>query len=151
LQFGFRLLASGNLYSRQRCNSAPLSFTLDSPDRCLLRSVMFRILAIAIVWTSIALAGCCPTGVWLNDVCACNVVILSTPPAHSYFEMGTVSSPGGPNTVPADNYRRMQREAACLGATAVILTDQVPSEEPDFWQYPHTGIAIRFATSSLHP
>jgi hypothetical protein len=112
---------------------------------------MFRALAIGIVWTSVALTGCCPTGVWVNQGCACNVIILSSPPPYSYFELGTVSSPGGPNTVPADNYRRMQREAACLGGRAVILTDQVPIEEPDFWQYPHTGVAIRYATSSLHP
>ena len=124
---------------------------LDSLSRCLIRSIMFRALAIGIVWTSFALTGCCPTGVWVNQACVCNVVILSSPPDHSYFELGTVSSPGGPNTIPANNYRRMQREAACLGARAVILTDQVPSEEPDFWQYPHTGIAIRYATSSLHP
>jgi hypothetical protein len=52
--------------------------------------------------------------------------------------------------VPADNYHRIQKEAACLGAVAVILTDQVPDEEPDFWQYPHTGVAIVYATSSLH-
>ena len=112
---------------------------------------MFRALAIGIVWTSLALTGCCPTGVWVNQACVCNVVILSSPPPYSYFELGTVSSPGGPDTIPAANYRRMQWEAACLGARAVILTDQIPSEEPDFWQYPHTGIAIRYATSSLHP
>jgi hypothetical protein len=110
---------------------------------------MFRAFAIGIVWTSVALAGCCPTGLWVNEACAYRVVILLSPPAHSYFEVGTVSSPGGPNTIPADNYRRLQREAACLGARAVILTDQVPSEEPDFWQYPHSGVAIRYATSSL--
>ena len=111
---------------------------------------MFRALVIGIVWTSVALAGCCATGLWVNEGCACKVVILSSPPAHSYFELGTVSSPGGPKTIPANNYRCMQRQAACLGAPAVILTDQVPSEEPDFWQYPHTGIAIRYATSSLY-
>ena len=63
--------------------------------------------------------------------------------------VGTVSSPGGRNTTPADNYGRLQREAACLGAVAVILTDQTPVEEPDFWQYPHTGIAIVYPTSRL--
>ena len=110
---------------------------------------MFRSLAIGIAWTSLALAGCCSTGVWVNDTCACKVVILSSPPAHSYFELGTVSSPGGPNTVPENNYRKLQREAACLGGTAVILTDQTPSEEPDFWRLPHTGVAIKNATSSL--
>jgi len=77
------------------------------------------------------------------------VVIYSSPPARNYFMVGTVSSPGGRNTVPADNYRRIQSEAACLGAAAVILTDQTPVEEPDFWQYPHTGIAIVYPTSRL--
>ena len=77
------------------------------------------------------------------------MVILLRPPAVNYFEVGTVSSPGGRDTASADNYRRLQIEAACLGARAVILTDQVPPEEPDFWQYPHTGVAIRYATSSL--
>jgi hypothetical protein len=85
----------------------------------------------------------------MRDVCSDCVVILASPPAHNYFELGTVSSPGGPNTVPANNYRHLKREAACLGARAVILTDQVPTEDPDFWQYPHTGIAIVYATSSL--
>jgi hypothetical protein len=43
----------------------------------------------------------------------------------------------------------MQLQAACLGASAVILTDQMPTDEPDFWQYPHIGEAIVNATSSL--
>jgi hypothetical protein len=86
----------------------------------------------------------------VSNVCPDNVVIFSSPPARTYFEVGTVSSPGGRDTVPADNYHRIQKEAACLGAVAVILTDQVPDEEPDFWQYPHTGVAIVYATSSLH-
>jgi hypothetical protein len=77
------------------------------------------------------------------------VVILSGPPDRQYFSVGTVSSPGGPHTIPEDNYHHMQREAACLGASAVILTDSGSVEEPDFWQYPHTGIAIVRATSSL--
>jgi hypothetical protein len=42
----------------------------------------------------------------------------------------------------------MQKEAACLGAAAVIITDQMPKEEPDFWQYPHTGVAVVYATTS---
>jgi hypothetical protein len=77
------------------------------------------------------------------------VVIFASLPPYNYYAVGTVSSPGGPGTVPARNYRKLQQQAACLGADAVILTDQVPSEEPDFWLYPHTGIAIVYATSRL--
>jgi hypothetical protein len=104
------------------------------------------------ICTSLALAGCCQTGHWTRDVNPDSVVFFLSPPARTYFEAGTVSSPGGQGTLAADNnYHRLQRDAACLGASAVILTDQVPSEEPDFWQYPHTGIAIVYATSSLSP
>jgi len=106
---------------------------------------VFRNFVIGLICTSLALAGCCA----LRDVYADRVVILAAPPAYNYFVLGTVSSPGGPNTVPANNYHHLQKEAACLGARAVILTDQVPTEEPDFWQYPHTGLAIVYATSSL--
>jgi len=103
------------------------------------------------ICTSLTLAGCCETGPWTRDVDPDRVVIFLSPPPRNYFEAGIVSSPGGRDTLPADNYYRLQREAACLGASAVILTDQVPGEEPDFWQYPHTGIAIVYATSSLSP
>jgi hypothetical protein len=114
---------------------------------------MSRTVAIGIVCTILALGGCCAThrsnGPSASDVCPDNVAIFLSPPARTYFEVGTVSSPGGHNTVPADNYYKIQKQAACLGAVAVILTDQVPNEEPDFWQYPHTGVAIVYATSSL--
>jgi len=112
-----------------------------------------RIVPIGISCIALILAGCCAAprhyGPSLSSVCPDDVVIFSAPPHRTYSEIGTVSSPGGRNTIPADNYRRIQKEAACLGAVAVILTDQVPAEEPDFWQYPHTGIAIVYATSSL--
>jgi hypothetical protein len=126
-----------------------LKSRLDSPAQSLFGSAVFRTFAIGFVCTSLALAGCCVTGPWASQVCADHVVIFSRPPAQNYFVVGNVSSPGGRDTVPADNYHRMQREAACLGAAAVILTDQIPNEEPDFWQYPHTGVAIVYATSSL--
>ena len=106
---------------------------------------MFRTFAIGFACTSLALAGCCTKGRWAPEVPADRVVILSRPPAHNYFEVGTVSSPGGRDTVPVDNYHKMQMEAACLGASAVILTDQIHDGEPDFWQYPHTGVAIVYA------
>jgi hypothetical protein len=113
-----------------------------------------RTFAIGTVCAGLALGGCCST--WWQDfpperkICADQVVIFSTPPPRSYFAVGTVSSPGGRNTLPADNYSRMQKEAACLGAVAVILTDQTPVEAPDFWQSPHTGIAIVYPTSRLY-
>jgi hypothetical protein len=107
-----------------------------------------KILALGLVCSNLFLAGCCSSGLWLNRP-ADQVVILTGPPAHSYFQVGTVSSPGGPHTIPEDNYHHLQREAACLGASAVILLDSGSAEEPDFWQYPHTGIAIVYATSSL--
>jgi hypothetical protein len=114
---------------------------------------MSRTAAIGMVCTILALGGCCGTprsyGPSASDVCPDNVIIFSGPPARTYFEVGTVSSPGGHNTVPADNYHRIQKQAACLGGVAVILTDQIPAEEPDFWQYPHSGVAIVYATSSL--
>ena len=110
---------------------------------------MLNIFAIGFACTSLALAGCCSKYPWVSEVPADRVVILSRAPVYNYFEVGTVSSPGGRNTVPANNYRQMQRGAACLGAGAVILTDQIPADDPDFWQYPHTGVAIVYATSRL--
>jgi hypothetical protein len=112
-----------------------------------------RTFAIGTVCAGLALGGCCSD--WWVDfppehkIRADQVLIFVRPPARSYFIVGTVSSPGGRNTVPADNYRRIQNEAACFDAMAVILTDQIPVEEPDFWQYPHTGIAIRYPVSQL--
>ena len=94
---------------------------------------------------------------WAPEVSPDSIVFYVGPPAHNYFKVGTVSSPGAPNTVAAnkrdrvaaEHYHRLQLEAACLGASAVILTDQTPTDDPDFWLYPHTGIAIVNATSSL--
>jgi hypothetical protein len=112
---------------------------------------VFRNCAIGFICASLALSGCCATGSWLADPYVDRVVIFLQPPARNYFVVGTVSSPGGRDSVPANNYRHLQRQAACLRARAVILTDQVPGEEPDFWLYPHTGVAIVYATSSLTP
>jgi hypothetical protein len=108
---------------------------------------VFKSFAIGIACASLVLAGCCSKWPWAPEVSPNRVVILSSPPSHNYFVVGTVSTPGG--RIAADNYNKLQLQAACLGATAVILTDQIPSEEPDFWLYPHTGVAIVNATSSL--
>jgi hypothetical protein len=117
-------------------------------------SAVFRIFAICSAFATVALAGCCcwcKNWPWLPEVSPKSIVIYARPPAQNYFELGTVSVPGGRNTNPQCNYRKMQTQAACLGGTGVILTDQIPLDDPDFWLYPHTGIAIRNATSSLRP
>jgi hypothetical protein len=108
---------------------------------------VLRNFAIGLACGSLALAGCCSEWPFAPEVSPDHIVIYTRPPAHNYFELGTVYSPGG--RIAADNYHRMQVEAACLGASGVILTDQIPTEDPDFWLYPHTGIAIVNATSSL--
>lgn len=108
---------------------------------------MLRNFAIGLACGCLALAGCCSKWPFAPEVSPDRIVIYTRPPAQNYFELGTVYSPGG--RIPADNYHRMQVQAACLGATGVILTDQIPTEDPDFWLYPHTGIAIVNATSSL--
>lgn len=127
---------------------------LGSPACDLLESSVPRTFAIGIVCTCLALGGCCST--WWQDfppepvVCADQVVILVGSPPSPYIVVGTVSSPGGHNTVPADNYHRLQKQAACLGGVAVVLTDGVSPEEPDFWQFPHAGVAIAYPTSRLY-
>jgi hypothetical protein len=114
----------------------------------------FKIFALCFVFATLALAGCCcwcKQWPWIPEVSPDKIVIYSSPPPHNYFELGTVSVRGGRNTDPQTNYRNMQTQSACLGGTGVILTDQIPLDDPDFWLYPHTGIAIRNATSSLGP
>jgi hypothetical protein len=115
---------------------------------------MAKKIQLGIVIIALTFGGCCSR--WWdatqtpNQIPPDQVVIISGRPVRAnYFELGTVSSPGGPRTDPGANYRCMQRKAACLGAHAVILTDQMPADEPDFWRYPHTGVAIVYATSSL--
>ena len=117
-------------------------------------SAVFRIFTICSASIILILAGCsswCRNWPWLPEIPPDKIVIYATPPSHNYFELGTVAVPGGRYTVPASNYRSMQTQAACMGGTGVILTDQVPLDDPDYWLYPHTGIAIRNATSSLQP
>jgi hypothetical protein len=114
----------------------------------------FRKLAICSASVVLTLTGCsswCRDWPWLPENPPDKIVIYATPPAHNYFELGTVAVAGGPRSVAVINYRSMQTQAACMGGTGVILTDQVPFDEPDYWLYPHTGIAIRNATSSLQP
>jgi hypothetical protein len=126
---------------------------LDLRGYALVRSIVSRTFAIGTVCAGLVLGGCCSN--WYKDfpperhIRTDQVVIFSNPPARSYYTVGTVSSPGGRYTIPANNYRRLQREAACLGAVAVILTDPTPVDDPDFWRYPHTGLAIVYPTSSL--
>ena len=108
---------------------------------------MLRNIAIGIACASLALAGCCTNWPFAPEVSPDRIVIYTQPPAHNYFVLGTVSSPGG--RIAEDNYHRMQVQAACLGASAVIITDQIPTDDPDYWLYPHSGIAIINATSSL--
>lgn len=134
-------------------NAGLVADPLDLPARGLVRWIVSRTFAIGTVCAGLALGGCCSN--WWQDfpperkIRADQVVIYAAPPPRSYFMVGTVSSRGGPNTTPADNCARLQKEAACLGAVAVILTDQTPVDAPDFWQYPHTGIAIVYPTSRL--
>ena len=125
----------------------PPKYELDAYPRFLLRCAVSKSFVLALGCVTLALAGCCSNGQWFCCACADRIVIYSTPPAVNYFQVGGVSSPGG--RFPEENYRCMQRQAACLGARAVILNDPMSAGEPDFWQYPHTGVAIVYATSSL--
>ena len=114
---------------------------------------MLKTVAIGLVCAWLALGTC--SAWWEDDydlrqpTCPDRITIFTSRPTGNYIQLGTVSSPGGPNTIPAENYRRLQKAAARLGAYAVILTDQIPPDEPNFWQYPHTGIAIVYPISQL--
>jgi len=74
-----------------------------------------------------------------------HVQLLFHEPTRPYVQVGIVSSLGGWYTPDADNYRKVQREAAELGAGAVILSSSPDSDRRSFWQYPkQTGIAIKY-------
>jgi hypothetical protein len=154
---GFRnccIRFSSNPQSAIRNSKERFKFRLDSPAQKRFRSDVLRKFAICFALATLALGGCCcfcKTWPWAPPVSPDRIVIYTSPPPQNYFNLGTVSVPGGRNTIPACNYHQLQLQAACLGANAVILTDQIPADDPDFWLYPHTGVAIQYATSSLHP
>jgi hypothetical protein len=106
-----------------------------------------------IVGITLVLGGCCAfRDSGLPEVekrCPDEVVIWAAPPARAYREMGTVTTPGGSADSASDNYHRMQAGAADLGADAVILTDWMAEPPADFWQLPHTGVAIAYTVSQL--
>ena len=106
-----------------------------------------------IVGVTLVFAGCCgfrDSGLPpVQKRCPDEVVIWAAPPPRTYREMGMVTSPGGDADSASGNYHRMQARAADLGADAVILTDGMPEPSTEFWQFPHTGVAIAYTTSQL--
>ena len=72
------------------------------------------------------------------------IQILKTVPDRKYLELGTVTASGFDIGVVAKMHNALRSQAADLGATAVILTDEGIIPKPfghDRWG---TGVAIRY-------
>lgn len=77
------------------------------------------------------------------------VMILFETPTRSHAQIGTVSTIGGAFATDSDMFLRMQREAAKIGADAIIIQARA---QPAAGVYPKiNGIIIRYQEQPLPP
>lgn len=86
-----------------------------------------------------------------------HVIILFDPPKKEYEQIGIVSSLGGVFASDGDMFKKMQKEAAALGADAIIVRSDggtavkggdgitIVQSQKSGWEYPKThAIAIKY-------